>query len=238
MSQSIEDLKKQAGERAAAYVQSGMVVGLGTGSTAVHAVRAIGQMVQNGRLQNILGIPTSEETRREAERLGIPLTTFDQNPLIDLTIDGADEIDPHLNLIKGLGAALLREKIVAFASKEMIIVGDERKLVDKLGTRAPVPVEVIPFACQPVTAYLASLGARPVLRLDQETASKPVITDENNIILDCWFDGGLDDARAMGQAIRAQPGVVEHGLFFNLATRAIVAAPDGIQIIERDQSRA
>ncbi len=233
MSQRIEDLKKQAGERAATYVQSGMVVGLGTGSTAVHAVRAIGRMIQNGRLQNILGIPTSEETRREAERLGIPLTAFEQNPIIDLTIDGADEIDPHLDLIKGLGGALLREKIVACASREMIIVSDQRKLVDKLGTRAPVPVEVIPFARQPVTAYLQSLGGRPVLRLDRETGSKPVITDENNIILDCWFDGGLDDAVALGQAIRAQPGVVEHGLFFNLATRAIVAAPDGIHVYAR-----
>ena len=233
MSKSIEVLKKEAGEQAAAYVESGMVVGLGTGSTAVHAVRAIGQMLGNGRLHNILGIPTSEETRREAERLGIPLTNFDENPVIDLTIDGADEIDPNFNLIKGLGAALLREKIVATASKQMIVVIDNRKVVDKLGTRAPVPVEVIPFARQPVAAYLKSLGARPVLRLDRETGQNPVITDENNIILDCWFDGGLDNPVEMGRAIRSQPGVVEHGLFFNLATRAVVAAPEGIKILER-----
>ncbi|MBE2220306.1 MAG: ribose-5-phosphate isomerase RpiA [Anaerolineae bacterium] len=232
MSKTIEDLKREAGEAAAAYVVSGMVVGLGTGSTAVHAVRAIGRMLQNGRLHNIVGIPTSEETRREAERLGIPLTNFDENPTIDITIDGMDEIDPEFNLIKGLGAALLREKIVATASKQMIVVGDDRKLVDKLGTRAPVPVEVIPFARQPVAAYLKSLGSRPVLRLERETG-QPVITDENNIILDCWFDGGLDNPVAMGQAIRSQPGVVEHGLFFNLATRAVVAAPAGIQILER-----
>jgi ribose 5-phosphate isomerase A len=233
MSESIEKLKQQAGEMAATYVESGMVVGLGTGSTAVFAVRAIGQMLQNGRLHNIVGIPTSEETRREAERLGIPLTNFDENPVIDITIDGADEIDPNFDLIKGLGAALLREKIVATASKQMIVVSDDRKLVAKLGTLAPVPVEVIPFARQPVAAYLQSLGARPVLRLDRETGKNPVITDENNIILDCWFAGGLDNPVAMGQAIRSQPGVVEHGLFFNLATRAIVAAPDGIQILER-----
>lgn len=233
MGKTIEDLKKEAGEKAATYVESGMVVGLGTGSTAVHAVRAIGRMLQNGRLQNILGIPTSEETRSEAERIGIPLTTFDDNPVIDVTIDGADEIDPNFALIKGLGGALLREKIVATASKQMIVVSDDRKIVNKLGTRAPVPVEVIPFARQPVEAYLTALGARPVLRMDRETGQSPVITDENNILLDCWFDGGLDNPVEMGQTIRSQPGVVEHGLFFNLATRAVVAAPDGIQILER-----
>jgi ribose 5-phosphate isomerase A len=233
MCKSIEELKKEAGEKAAEYVESGMVVGLGTGSTAVFAVRAIGRMLANGRLHNILGIPTSEETRQEAERLGIPLTNFDENPVIDLTIDGADELDPNFNLIKGLGAALLREKIVATASRQMIVVIDGRKVVDKLGTRAPVPVEVIPFARQPVEAYLKSLGARPVLRMDRETGQKPVITDENNIILDCWFDGGLDNPVEMGRAIRSQPGVVEHGLFFNLATRAVVAALEGIQILER-----
>ncbi|PIE81821.1 MAG: ribose 5-phosphate isomerase A [Chloroflexi bacterium] len=233
MSKTIEELKREAGEKAAEYVVSGMVVGLGTGSTAVHAVRALGRMLANGRLQNVVGIPTSEETRREAERVGIPLTNFNETQVIDLTIDGADEIAPNFDLIKGLGSALLREKIVATASKEMIVVSDERKLVNKLGTRAPVPVEVIPFAQQPVAIYLQSLGARPVLRLDKETGQKPVITDENNIILDCWFDGGLDNPLEMGQAMRSQPGVVEHGLFFNLATRAVVATSDGIQILER-----
>jgi ribose 5-phosphate isomerase A len=233
MNRSIEDLKKDAGEKAAEYVESGMVVGLGTGSTAVHAVRAIGRMLANGRLHNILGIPTSEETRQEAERIGIPLTSFDENPVIDITIDGADEIDPNFNLIKGLGAALLREKIVATASKQMIVVIDDRKIVHKLGTRAPVPVEVIPFARKPIETYLKTLGGRPVLRMDRKTGQNPVITDEKNIIFDCWFDGGLDNPMEMGQAIRSQPGVVEHGLFFNLATRAVVAAPDGIQILER-----
>jgi ribose 5-phosphate isomerase A len=233
MSKSIELLKKEAGEQAAEYVKSGMVVGLGTGSTAVHAVRAIGHMLQNGRLHDIVGIPTSEETRREAERLGIPLTNFDENPVIDITIDGADEIDPKMDLIKGLGGALLREKIVAAVSKKMIVVSDHRKIVNKLGTRAPVPVEVIPFARQPVTVFLESLGARPVLRMDPETGKNPVITDENNILLDCWFEGGLDNPIEMGLAIRSQPGVVEHGLFFNLATHAVVAAPEGVQILER-----
>jgi ribose 5-phosphate isomerase A len=232
MTHSIDKLKQQAGEQAAGFVKSGMVVGLGTGSTAVHAVRAIGQMLADGRLRDIVGIPTSEATRQEAERAGIPLTTFDQHPIIDLTIDGADEIAHNLDLIKGLGAALLREKIVAAASRQMIVVGDQRKLVEKLGTRAPVPVELIPFARQPVAAYLETLGARPVLRLDEQTG-QPILTDEGNILLDCWFDGGLDEPAAMGQAIRSQPGVVEHGLFFNLATMAIVAAPEGIQIYKR-----
>lgn len=234
MGKTIEELKKEAGEKAAEYVESGMVIGLGTGSTAIHAVRAIGRMLKNGRLQNVLGIPTSEETRQEAERVGIPLTNFNENLIIDVTIDGADEIDPNFDLIKGLGGALLREKIVATASKAMIIVSDDRKIVDKLGTRAPVPVEVIPFAQHPVTAYLQSLGARPVLRMDRETGESPILTDENNIILDCWFANGLDKPIEMGQAISAQPGVVEHGLFFKLATRAVIAAPNGIQILERD----
>ena len=231
MIRTIDELKKEAGEKAAEYVESGMVVGLGTGSTAIHAVRAIGRLLKNGRLSNVLGIPTSEVTRREAEHLGIPLTNFDKNPTIDVTIDGADEIDPSFNLIKGLGGALLREKIVAKASKAMIVVSDDRKIVDKLGTLAPVPVEVIPFARQPVTAYLKSLGARPVLRMDRKNGQSPVfVTDENNIILDCWFDNGLDNPIEMGQAISAQPGVVEHGLFFNLATQTVVAAPEGVQM--------
>jgi len=233
MTTAVDTLKKMAGEKAAEYVESGMVVGLGTGSTAVYATLAIGQKLQDGRLQHILGIPTSEQTARQAREAGIPLTTLDDNPVIDLTIDGADEIDPDLNLIKGLGGALLREKIVAAASKQMIIVGDERKVVTQLGTLAPVPVEVIRFAQRPLREFLTSLGAQVALRLDRETEARPFITDEGNIILDCTFPGGISDPAALAHTLIARPGVVEHGLFLGFATLAVVATPDGVKLFER-----
>jgi ribose 5-phosphate isomerase A len=225
---TVEELKQQAAEEAATAVQSGMVVGLGTGSTAVYMVRALGQMVANGRLHNILGIPTSEATAHEAKQVGLPLTTLDTHPIVDITIDGADEISPELDLIKGLGGALLREKIVATASRRMIVVGDGGKKVARLGTRAPLPVEVIPFAQKPVRNHLASLGAQPVLRLRDGT---PFITDEGNVIIDCHFATGLPNPAQLAQAIRQQPGVVEHGLFLRMATTAVLATPQGIQVL-------
>lgn len=220
----LAERKQQAAAAAADQVQSGMVVGLGTGSTAVHAIRHIGERLAAGSLQRIVAIPTSNESASEAARLGIPLGTLDDHPVVDLTIDGADEIDPQLNLIKGLGGALLREKVVAAASRRLVIVADDRKLVDQLGWRGPVPVEVIRFARRPVADFLASLGARVVERSDE---SGLFITDEGNIILDCHFPG-IEQPRELDQLIRAQPGVVEHGLFLGLAHEAIVAGADGI----------
>lgn len=226
---AIEELKRQAAERAVEYVQSGMVVGLGTGSTAVFAVRRIGELLAAGQLQRITGIPTADVTAREAEHLGIPLGTLDDHPSVDVTIDGADEIDPQLNLIKGLGGALLREKIVAAASRRLIIVADDSKRVEQLGTRAPVPVEVVPFARRPVADYLASLGARVI---ERRKNGERFITDEGNIILDCHFPGLLNPPE-MAQLIRAQPGVVEHGMFLGMATEAVVAGKRGIVVLER-----
>ena len=223
-----ETLKQQAAERAVEYVESGMVVGLGTGSTAVHAVRRIGALLAEGRLQRIVGIPTAEVTAREAARCGIPLCAIDDYPIVDVTIDGADEIDPRLNLIKGLGGALLREKIVAAASRRFIIVADESKRVAQLGTRAPIPVEVIRFARRPVADYLNSLGARVV---ERRRDGQTFITDEGNLILDCHFPG-LANPQAMAQLIRAQPGVVEHGLFLGMATAAVVAGERGVVLLE------
>ena len=223
-----ETLKQQAAERAVEYVESGMVVGLGTGSTAVHAVRRIGALLAEGRLQRIVGIPTAEVTAREAARCGIPLGALDDYPIVDVTIDGADEIDPRLNLIKGLGGALLREKIVAAASRRFIIVADESKRVAQLGTRAPIPVEVIRFARRPVADYLNSLGARVV---ERRRDGQTFITDEGNLILDCHFPG-LANPQAMAQLIRAQPGVVEHGLFLGMATAAVVAGERGVVLLE------
>ena len=226
---AIEELKRQAAEQAVEYIQSGMVVGLGTGSTAVFAVRRIGELLANGRLQRIVGIPTAEVTAREAERAGIPLGTLDDHPVVDVTIDGADEIDPHLNLIKGLGGALLREKIVAAASRRLIIIADDSKRVEQLGTRVPVPVEVVIFARRPVADYLASLGAQVV---ERRKDGERFITDEGNLILDCHFPG-LPNPSEIAQLIRAQPGVVEHGLFLGMATEAIVAGERGVLVLER-----
>ncbi|WP_420640788.1 ribose-5-phosphate isomerase RpiA [Candidatus Leptofilum sp.] len=227
---NITELKRQAAEKAVELVQSGMVIGLGTGSTAVHAVRAIGRLLKSGELQNIVAIPTSEVTAREAESLQIPLVTFDSHPEIDITIDGADEVASNLDVIKGLGGALLREKIVAAASKRFVIVADHTKRVTQLASKAPVPVEVISFAERPVADYLASLGALVVKRLD---GKRPFRTDENNIILDCHLPP-LTNPQQMAEAILKQPGVVEHGLFLNMATDAILATPDGIEHLGRE----
>jgi ribose 5-phosphate isomerase A len=221
----LDQLKRQAAETAVESVASGMVVGLGTGSTAAYAIEAIGRRLQDGRLCDIVGVPTSEATARQAKASGIRLTTLDDHPTVDITIDGADEADPNLDLIKGLGGALLREKIVAVASREVIIVGDYTKRVGQLGTQAPVPVEVIPFARRPVQNYLESLGARVELRVQ---AGRPFVTDEGNHIFDCYF-GLIDNPAELSQAIRARPGVVEHGLFLNIATQLIIATPTTVE---------
>ena len=170
MSTEVVELKRRAAERAAESVESGMVVGLGAGSTAAFAVRRISELLREGRLRDILGLPCSTQVEAEARRLGIPLTTLGEHPAVDLTIDGADEVDPELNLIKGGGGALLREKIVAQASRREIIVVDERKLSPALGTHWPVPVEVVPFGWPAQAAYLESLGARPVPRRNPDGA--------------------------------------------------------------------
>jgi ribose 5-phosphate isomerase A len=159
----------------------------------------------------------------------IPLVTLDEHPIVSLTIDGADEIDPQLNLIKGLGGALLREKVVAAASRRMIVVADASKRVDRLGRRAPLPVEVIPFARRPVSEYLAVLGARVT---ERQKDGELFITDEGNIILDCYF-GPIADAEHLAKTIRAQPGVVEHGLFLGLASQAIIASEEGVVVLDR-----
>lgn len=226
---SQDELKRQAALKAVEFVSSGMIIGLGTGSTAVFAIRAIGEMLANGRLRQILAVPTSDATIQEAKRCNIPLTSLNARPEIDLTIDGADEIDPALNLIKGLGGALLREKIVATASRRFVVIADSSKRVSQLGSRTPIPVEVIHFAQQTVTHYLQSLGANVTLRQKNQL---PFTTDEGNIILDAHF-GPIADVQQLAQAIRQQPGVVEHGIFLNLATDAIIAAPQGIEVLGR-----
>jgi ribose 5-phosphate isomerase A len=227
---SIPDLKRMAAERAVEFIEPGMVVGLGSGSTAEFAVQCIGELVRAGQLRGILAIPTSTQVERLAREAGIPLTTLDAHPGIDLTIDGADEVDPRLDLIKGLGGALLREKLVAQASRREIIVVDESKLVRHLGEHAPVPAEVIRFAWRAQVPFLESLGAQPVLRLDP--AGQPFVTDEGNFILDCHF-GPLADPRALASALDARPGIAEHGLFLGMATDVIVASAEGTRHLRR-----
>ncbi|NIN71271.1 MAG: ribose-5-phosphate isomerase RpiA [Gemmatimonadetes bacterium] len=230
MSEDTAGLKKQAAERAVDFVESGMVVGLGSGSTTLYAVRRIGELVREGRLKDLVGVPTSESTAAEARRLRIPLTTLETSPVVDLTVDGADEVAPNFDLIKGGGGALLREKIVAQASLREIIVVDESKLSPVLGTKYPVPVEVIPFGWIPEGNFLASLGAEAKLR--QTAGGEPYVTDQGNWILDARF-GPIEKPAALAAKLAARAGIVEHGLFLGLATDVIVAGPGGVRHLSR-----
>jgi ribose 5-phosphate isomerase A len=206
-----------------------MVVGLGAGSTAIYAVRRIAQMLRDGKLRDIVAIPCSRQVEAEARQLGIPLTTFMDHPAIDLTIDGADEVDPELNLIKGGGGALLHEKIVAQASRREIIVVDDSKLSPMLGTQHVLPVEVVTFGWRSQSLYLEALGARVTLR---QGSGQPFKTDQGNLILDCAFSP-IPKPAELAERIRTRAGVVEHGLFLGLATDLIVAGKDGIRHMTR-----
>jgi len=221
----VTELKRLAAEQAVEHVRSRMVVGLGTGSTAKFAVEAIGRKLANGELSEIVGIPTSIQTRDLAAAVGVPLTTLDERPAIDLTIDGADEIDPKGNLIKGGGGALLWEKIVATASRQLFIVADESKLVTRLGESFPLPVEVIGFGWKTHEAPLRELGADPALRLDG--SGHPYVTDEGHYIIDCAFPGGIADLETVHDTIGIRPGVVETGLFLNMSPQVIVGRSSG-----------
>ncbi len=225
-----DELKQKAAHRAAQLVESGMVVGLGTGSTTAFAVIRIGERLKSGDLKNIVGIPTSIRTEKLARDLAIPLATLDDQPEIDITIDGADEVDPDLNLIKGGGGALLREKVVAQASRQNIIIVDESKLSPCLGSRWALPVEVIPFAAKTEENFLKSLGASVTLRRDAD--GQPYKTDQNNFILDADF-GEMSNPQALAAKLGERAGIVEHGLFLGLASEVIVAAEDGIRHLHR-----
>lgn len=227
---NIEHFKKLAGEKAVDRVKDGMVLGLGTGSSAKYATIKIGQLWQAGALTNIVGIPTSKGTEELAREYDIPLTMLNEHSVIDLTIDGADEIDPNLNLIKGLGGALIREKITEVVSKQLIIVADDSKLVKKLGTRGPLSVEVTQFAWLHHKRWLESLGCIPVLRGGKDN---PYITDNHNYILDCTFPDGIDDPAELDRMLNNQPGILGNGLFLNMADEIIVAGEDGVEVIRK-----
>jgi ribose 5-phosphate isomerase A len=217
---SQDELKQKAAFRAVEFIDSGMVVGLGTGSTTQFAVQRIAERLKTGDLKNIVGIPSSNRTEKLARQLGIPLVGFDDHPRIEVTIDGADEVDPDLNLIKGGGGALLREKVLAQASRRNIIIVDEGKLSPKLGTKWALPVEVIPLAIHPEEIFLTSLGGRVTLRANSD--GSPFRTDQNNLILDANF-GPIDDPQKLAVRLSERAGIAEHGLFLGLATDVIVA---------------
>jgi ribose 5-phosphate isomerase A len=222
-----ETLKQLAAETATKDVRDGMVVGLGTGSTVYYALLKLGEMVRDGL--DIIGIPTSKQTEKIAKAHGIPLSTLEQHSVVDVTIDGADEVDGDLNLIKGMGGALLREKIVAHASKQLIIVADEGKLVEVLGTKSPLPVEIVPFGWQTTQLALNQLCDKFTLRL---VNNAPFVTDNGKYILDCHFDTIPHPAQTE-LVINNIPGVVENGLFVNRANKVIIGATSGIQIRKR-----
>ncbi len=226
---TIEQQKKIAAEKAVEQIKSGMVLGLGTGSTASYAVIKIGELWQAGQLTDIVGVPTSEATAILAQKYNIPLGELHQHPALDLAIDGADEVDPQLDLIKGWGGALLREKMVERVAKRLIIIVDNSKPVEKLGTRGPLPVEVTQFGWQVQARWLENLGCKVALRGGK---SSPFITDNHNYILDCTFSNGIDDLTTLAQTLKNHTGVVEHGLFLNMANEVIVAEESGIKILK------
>jgi ribose 5-phosphate isomerase A len=218
-----EELKRQAALAALDEIRSGMVVGLGSGSTASLFIRELGGRVQGGL--KVLGIPTSEESRRLAEEVGVPLTSFHQNPQIDVTVDGADEVSPALDLTKGLGGALVREKIVAHASKRVVIIVDESKLVERLGMKTVIPIEVIPLAVPHVLLQLKEIDGEARIR---EKHGQTFVSDNGNTILD-WKRGAIDQPVSLEKQLKLMTGVVDSGIFANVAQCVIVAASGGIR---------
>jgi len=224
------DAKRRAAEAAIPLLASGMVLGLGTGSTADYFLQALAHALETGQLSNVVGVPTSRQSEYRALELGIPLTTLGKNPVLDVTVDGADEVDPNLQLIKGLGGALVREKIVAQNSRRFIIIADGSKVVPRLGTKSPLPVEVVPFAFEIQDRFFRSLGAEPMLR---KVGGMVFNTDNGNLIYDCKFPNGIADPVAVERAILDRAGVVGSGLFLGMATTVLVGTADGVTRMDR-----
>ena len=226
-----DQAKRRAAEAAAAHVRSGGVIGLGSGSTASYLIRIIGTRLESGELTDILGVPTSYQASAEAAQAGIPLTTLDEHPEPDLAIDGADQIDEGLEAIKGGGGALLREKIVASAAREYIIIADEGKLIRTLGDGCPLPVEVLPFSIGTVLRKIEALGADAVIRSGNGKLG-PVVTDNGNFIIDADF-GPLSDPRKTDAELKAIPGVLETGLFLGYADTAYIGTSESVRKLQR-----
>jgi ribose 5-phosphate isomerase A len=225
-----DELKKLSADKAVEFVEDGMVLGLGTGSTAKFVVDRIGDLLRSGGLKDIVGVPTSQRTREQAETLGIPLSTLDDHPKLDLAIDGADEVDPKLNLVKGRGGALLREKMVEQAAEKFIVTVDETKMVAGLGVTGAMPVDVAKYCWNYTASRLVELGCRVELRGGE---SDPFVTDNGNYILDLFFNEFIADPYAASQFIHGIAGAAEHGLFLDMATTVVVARQNGVEVIHR-----
>ena len=223
--------KQQAASRALDFVRDGMVIGLGTGSTTSYFIKMLGERIQSGSLRDIRGVPTSEHSAKRAQARGIPLVSLADYPEIDLAVDGADEVDPNLNLIKGMGRALLREKIVEIHARLFLVIVDESKLVPRLGVRSPLPVEIISFETAAHLRWLSSLGCQS--ELCHENDGSPVVTDNGNYLATCRFENGIPDPYKLALQLAMRPGIVEHGLFLDMVGIAIVAGADGTRILER-----
>jgi len=225
-----EEAKKRAALEAAKLVQDGSIVGLGSGSTIAYAIQEIGRKIREESLK-VFGIPTSYQASMLAVESGIPLTTLNEHPKPDLAIDGADQIDPQLNLIKGMGGALTQEKVVDAAARRLVIVADETKMVEKLGTSQPVPVETLPFALTPVMLRIQEAGGKPVLREGKGKVG-PVVTDNGNLILDVDF-GPITSPKDLDLKLKSIPGVIETGLFIELADTVYLGTPTTIRRLRR-----
>jgi ribose 5-phosphate isomerase A len=227
----MEGLRQKAGENAVRFVQDGMVLGVGSGRTTGYFIDCLGKKFQQGELRNILAIPTSVESGHKLRQYGVPITNLSIHPDIDLAVDGADEVDPDLNLIKGLGRALMREKVVEIHARQLLVIVDETKLVPRLGSICPLPVEILVFEAQSHVAWLNTLDCRAELWLEED--GSPIVTDNGNYLARLWFEEGIRDLEQLDQTLNQRPGILEHGLFLHMATRVLVAGQEGIRILER-----
>jgi ribose 5-phosphate isomerase A len=232
LSSDRDELKRAAAEVALSYVRSGMALGLGTGSTVRHLLDLLGEAVRSGRLRDVVAVPTSVQTEVRAQEVGIELVGLGDRAALDLTIDGADEVSPELDLIKGMGGALLREKMVAQASERVVIIADASKVVDRLGTISPLPVEVVGWGMDAHVHFLEELGATVAVRRSGE--GSPIRSDNGNFFLDCRFPDGIADARGLEARLAARSGIVESGLFLGIAHEALIASEGGVRTIQRD----
>lgn len=226
-------LKAKAARAALSYVEDGMILGLGSGSTTRIFIDLLGMQVQENQLKHIVAVPTSESSAEQARNWGIPLTSLDEISYLDLAVDGADEVDPQLNLIKGLGKALLREKLVEIHARRLLVIVDESKLVQFLGQRGPLPVEITPFGAQATLRWLNTLECRAEQWFLDD--GSPLVTDNGNYYVRCWFAEGIAQPYELSQLLNAWPGVVENGLFLDMATDVLVAGIQGIQVMEKAQ---
>ena len=232
----LQEMKRAAAAHAADRLRDGMIVGLGSGSTVALLLEEVAERLRAGRLRRLVGVATSLDTEAAAAALGIPLTPLEPGLEIEVTVDGADEVDPSLDLVKGLGGALLREKMIAQCSRRLVIVVDETKVVDHLGEKSPLPVEVTPFGWRNQLEFIDSLGGEATLRTSGE-GDAPFVTDNGNYILDAVFKRGMGDGRALDARLQARAGVVETGLFLGMADLAIIGGKGGVGTLARPDRR-